>query len=143
MKIDEVPQDGAYMIEGKIRDLCYAVDSEGNYTTTLSKGWAPKNEAIRLAWELVFEHAEATRQEVLEGKLSPIAFYMELNLMDTAILASYAGIPLRRVRKHLHMKGFNKLGPETISHYERVLKIQPGDLLNRDKIRDIVFRHED
>ena len=61
MKIDEVPQDGAFMIKGKIRDLCYAVDKDGRYTSTLSMGWKPKNEAIQLAWDQVYEHLEECR----------------------------------------------------------------------------------
>jgi len=62
MKIDEVPQDEAFMIRGKIRDLCYVVDKDGHYTSTLSMGWKPKNEAIKLAWEQIFEHVEDTKQ---------------------------------------------------------------------------------
>ena len=42
MKIDEVPQDKGYLIEGKISDLNYAVDKNGNYTSKQSKGWQPK-----------------------------------------------------------------------------------------------------
>jgi len=143
MKVDEVPQDGAYMIEGKIRDLCYVIDKDGRYTTSLSKGWAPKNEAIKLAWDLVFDEAAETRRKVLAGELSPIAFYMELNLMNASILSKYIGLPVRKVKKHLRMKGFNKLRPEMISRYEEVLNIQPGDLVNTDRIRDIVLTHED
>jgi hypothetical protein len=143
MKIDEVPQDGAYLIEGRIRDLCYVVDKDGRYTTKLSKGWAPKNESISLAWEQIYDQAEEIRVKVLAGELSPLAFYMVLNLMDAAILASYAGISERKVRRHLKTKGFKRLSPEMISRYEELLNIQPGDLMNRDKIRDIVITHED
>ena len=57
MKLDEVPQDEAYLIEGKIRDLCYVVDKDGHYTRALSKGWTPKNEAMKLAWDQIYEHA--------------------------------------------------------------------------------------
>jgi ATP-dependent 26S proteasome regulatory subunit len=60
MKINEVPQDEAYMIKGKIRDVCYALDKDGHYTSALSMGWKPKNEAIKLAWEQVYEHTEDT-----------------------------------------------------------------------------------
>jgi hypothetical protein len=143
MKVEEVPQDGAYLIEGKIRDLCYVIDKDGRYTTSLSKGWTPKNEALKLAWELVYDHARETRKKVLEGALSPIAFYMELNVMDTSILANYMGLPVRKVRKHLRMKGFNKLTPEVRAKYEEVLNIQPGDLVNINRIRDIVLTQDD
>jgi hypothetical protein len=42
MKTNEVLQDKAYFEEGKIRDVCYAVDDNGNYTRVLSLGWEPK-----------------------------------------------------------------------------------------------------
>jgi hypothetical protein len=143
MKIDEVPQDEAYLIEGKIRDLCYVVDKDGHYTKALSKGWKPKNEAIELAWNQIFEHAEEIRRQIFAGILSPIAFYMELNIMDTSILANYVGIPRRKVRKHLSMKGFRRLTPDQISRYADALNITPEELVNIERIRERVLKHED
>ena len=32
-----------------------------------------------------------TRQQILQGKLSPIAYYMEKNIMDEKLLATYIG----------------------------------------------------
>jgi hypothetical protein len=143
MKLDDVPQDEAYLIEGKIRDVCYVVDKEGHYTRALSKGWIPKNEAIRLAWNQIYEHAEETRRRVLDGKLSPIAFYMEINIMDISILADYVEIPKRKIRKHLLMKGFNKLTPELLARYAQALNISPGELVDKERLREIVLTNED
>lgn len=143
MKLDEVPQDEAFLIEGKIRDVCYVVDKDGHYTRALSKGWTPKNEAIKLAWDRIYEHAEEIRRQVLEGKLSPIAFYMEINVMDIIILADYMGIPKRKVRKHLQMKGFSKLTQELLSRYAEVLNISPAELVDIKRIREIAIVHED
>jgi len=142
MKLDEVPQDEAYLKEGKIRDVCYVVDKNGNYTRVLSKGWIPKNEAIKLAWNTIFEHAEETRRRVLKGKLSPIAFYMEINVMNVNILANYVEIPRRKVRKHLLMKGFNRLTPELLARYAEALNITPADLVDMERIKEIVIVHE-
>ena len=142
MKIDEVPQDGAFLKEGKIRDVCYAVDEKGNYTKVFSKGWAPKNDAIKMAWSNVYEHAEETRKQILAGKLSPIAFYMELNIMNPAILAEYMNLPRRKVKKHLKMKGFKKLRPEWIARYAEVLGVSSGDLTEIEKLREINITDE-
>jgi len=131
------------MIKGKIRDLCYVVDKDGHYTSTLSMGWKPKNEAIKLAWEKVYEQVEEKRQMVLAGKLSPIAFYMELNIMNPALLADYTGISQWKVRKHLKMKHFKKLRPELIAKYAEALNITPAELVDADRIREIVLKHED
>jgi hypothetical protein len=143
MKIDEVPQDKGYLIEGRISDLNYAVDQDGKYTSRQSKGWQPKNEAMTLAWELVFERAGKARNQVLSGKLSPLAFYMELNAMDIGILAGYAGISKWKVRKHLRMKNFNRLDPELITKYAEILNLTPEELIDTNKIREIKLEYED
>ncbi len=142
MKINEVPQDGAFLVEGKIRDLCYVVDDKGHYTKVLSKGWTPKNDAIRLAWNMIYENAEEIRRQVLSGILSPIALFMELNVMDVSILASYTGLPRRKVRKHLKMKGFRKLSPEHIRKYADALNLTVDELTDIERIRRIEIKHE-
>jgi hypothetical protein len=143
MKFDEVPQDEAFLQEGKIRDVCYVVDKDGHYTRALSKGWTPKNDAIKLAWNQIYEHAEETRLRVLEGKLSPIALYMELNIMDLAILANYMDLPKWRVRRHLKMRGFKKLSKDMLSRYAEALNITAEDLVDTERIKGIVIAHED
>jgi hypothetical protein len=142
MKTDEVPQDRAFFMEGRMSDLYYAVDDKGHYTKVQSKGWAPKNDAIRLAWNRIYENAEEIRQQVLSGKLSPIALYMELNVMDVHILASYTGISRRKVKKHLKMKGFRKLTPGLIQTYAGALNLTPDDLMDIERIRRIEIKHE-
>jgi predicted transcriptional regulator len=143
MKLDEVPQDEAYLIEGKIRDVCYVVDKDGHYTRALSMGWTPKNEAMKLAWDRIYEHAEEIRRQVLEEKFSPIAFYMEINAMDVATLADYMGIPKRKVRKHLRVKEFNKLTQDMLARYAEVLNITPAELVDIKRISEIAIIHED
>jgi len=142
MKIDEVPQDGAFLVEGRMSDLYYVIDDQGHYTKVTSKGWAPKNDAIRLAWNRIYEHAEVIRQQVLSGILSPIALYMELSVMDVNILSSYTGLSRRKVRKHLKMKGFRKLTPELIQTYAGALNLAPDELTDIERIRGIEIKHE-
>jgi hypothetical protein len=133
MKINEVPQDKGYLIEGRISDLNYAVDVDGHYTSRKSRGWAPKNEALKLAWDRVYENAEEIRQQILEGILSPIALYMELNVMDVSILAAYTGIPKRKVKKHLRMSEFIKLPRNILDRYAEALNITTEDLCQHRK----------
>lgn len=142
MKVNEVPQDEAFLEEGKIRDLCYVLDDKGKYTKALSKGWAPKNDAIKMAWNVVYEHAEETRKQILEGKLSPIAFYMELNIMNAGILANYMNFSKRKVKRHLKMKGFKNLKPEIIARYAEVLGIDIQDLTRIERLREIKLTDE-
>jgi hypothetical protein len=143
MKTNEVPQDKAYFEEGKIRDVCYAVDDKGNYTKVLSLGWEPKNEAIKLSWELIYTRVENIRKEVINGHLSPIAFYMELNVMDVSILADYTGIPKRKVKKHLKMKRFLELRTEVLQQYAKTFNITVEELKDIEKIKSFKFNNED
>jgi len=136
MKINEVPQDQGFMIEGKIRDVCYAVDENGHYTKKLSTGWQPKNEAMVMAWDVVHERVEEVRSKILLGELSPIAFYMELNVMDVSILADYTGISKFKVKKHLKMKKFKELATEVIEKYANTFNISVEELRDVEKVKD-------
>ncbi len=131
MKIKDVPQDNdGFLQEGKVRDLCYAVDEDGNYKQVLSIGWNPKNEAMKLALQQV----EKTRKDVIEGKLSPLAFYMEKNIMDIKLVSQYTGLPKRKIRKHLKPDIFKNLHPSVLEQYAKVFNMSAADLLNIEKI---------
>jgi hypothetical protein len=130
MKIKEVPQDDAgFLKEGKVRDVCYAVDENGNYTQVLSVGWNPKNEAIRMAWENINAKAEKIRQKVITGKLSPIAFHMERTMMTKKILAHYTGFTKFKIRKHLKPEIFAKLKLPDLQVYAEAFNITIDDLM--------------
>jgi hypothetical protein len=132
MKKEEVPQDDANMLEGKFREPCYALDKNGNYTTIRSVGWEPKNIIMQDAWDVVNDRIDEVKQDVIAGKLSPIAYYMEKNLMDTKILASYIGLWRFTVKKHLKMKGFDKLNDEILSKYADTFDISLETLKNKE-----------
>jgi hypothetical protein len=130
MKKGEVPQDDEGLLEGKLREVCYAVDENGNYVTVLSSGWTPKNAALKQAWEEVDEKVEEVRKKVLEGKLSPVAYYMEKNIMDLKLLSQYTRIPKWRIRRHLVPKIFNKLGEEELAKYAKAFETSVSSLKN-------------
>jgi hypothetical protein len=129
MKKKEVPQDEGLM-EGRFEDLNYALDENGNYVTVLSKGWAPKNEALLQAWDLIHEKTEQIRQDVLAGKISPIAFYMEKNIMSLKLLADYVELPKRKVRKHLKPEKFAQLEDDILQRYADTFEITLEQLKN-------------
>jgi hypothetical protein len=116
MKKKEVPQDEGLM-EGRFEDVNYALDENGNYVAVLSKGWQPKNDALLQAWDVIHEKAEIVRQEVIAGKVSPIAYYMEKNIMDLSLLSDYVELPKRKVRKHLKPEKFAQLEDEILQRY--------------------------
>lgn len=128
MKKKEVPQDDEGLMEGKMKDLCYAVDENGKYVQVFSTGWEPKNAAMKQAWEEIQEKVEQTRQNVLEGKVSPIAFYMEKNIMNPALLAQYLEMPKRKVKKHMKPEVFRKLDRKILEKYAETFGITVDEL---------------
>lgn len=129
MKKKEVPQDEG-LNEGRFEDVCYALDDDGNYVTVGSTGWQPKTDALLQAWDVINEKIEQVRQQVLSGELSPIAYYMEKNLMDLKLLADYAGLPKRKVRKHLKPERFIKLDDKVMLKYANTFGISIETLRN-------------
>ena len=130
MNVTEVPQDNDFLEEGRIRDVCYALDENGNYKQVLSLGWNPKNEAIKQSWDLIYERVEEVRQQVLQGKISPIAYYMEKNVMDTKILSQYTGFSRWRIKRHLKPKVFKKIKPSMLQVYADVFNISVCETMN-------------
>jgi hypothetical protein len=128
MKKKEVPQDDANMMQGKFREPVYSLDEDGNYTTVKSVGWDPKNAVMQQAWDHINEKVEETKQKVIEGQLSPIAYYMEKNIMDVALLSKYIGLWKWTVKKHLKPKHFNKLSENLIAQYADIFNITPVQL---------------
>jgi hypothetical protein len=66
----------------------------------------------------------------LQGKLSPIAYYMEKNIMDVKLLASYIGLPRWKVRRHLKPTVFAKLDEMVLRRYADLFRISVEALTN-------------
>jgi hypothetical protein len=132
MKKNEVPQDDANMLEGKFKEPCYAIDENGKYTTVGSVGWEAKNIIMQDAWDEVDQRIEKVKQQVISGYFSPIAYYMEKNLMDVKILAAYVGLWRFKVKRHLKMKHFDKLNDEILAKYAETFDIELTILKNKE-----------
>jgi len=132
MKKEDVPQDDENLLEGKIRLLEYAVDEQGKYVTSPSAGWAPKNTALKQAWEVIHEKVAAVKELVLAGELSPLAYHMEKGLMDVGLLAQHTGFFRWTVKGHLKPKNFAKLKQYRLERYAKALKITVEELKKVD-----------
>lgn len=130
MRKDEVPQDQGILENYK--EVVYAVDDRGRYIPVSSKGWSAKTEANELAWAGINLQIEKTRSLVLAGKLSPLAYYMELNHMKPGLLGKYAGFSRWRVRRHLKPAVFSKLRSEVLEKYASVFNITVDRLKTMD-----------
>ena len=92
MKKEEVPQDQSNLSKSSIKELIYATDENGNYTTALSSGWEPKTIALSNSIDEINERIAFAKQQVANGEVSPIVYFMEWNKMDIGILSSYVEI---------------------------------------------------
>jgi len=128
MKANEVPQDLKYFKDNVIRDLNYALDEKGHYTSIISDGWIVKNDALSVVWENILEECEPIRQQVMARKISPIAYHMRKNLLDMRLLSEYSGIPKRKIKKHLRYDEFLKLDQATLQKYADALRLTIEEL---------------
>ncbi|MDO6758588.1 hypothetical protein Q4566_00130 [Tamlana sp. 2_MG-2023] len=130
MKKRDVPQDKSNLESTNSKELCYAVNEDGEYTTAHSSGWAPKTIALDNAIADINERIENAKQNVLNEKSSPLEYYMEVHKMDIGILASYAGLWTWRVKRHFKPKVFNKLSNKILQKYADVFEITIEELKN-------------
>jgi hypothetical protein len=127
MKKEDVPQDLGAL--GKItKEVCYATDDSGKYTTQLSNGWEVKATALDTAWQAVEERIAEAKQKVVNNEASPLLFFMEKGLMDIQILAGYTGFWQWQVKRHLKPGIFNKLSDKKLQKYADVFNVSVSDL---------------
>ena len=130
MNSDEVPQDkDDFKGRSLVKKVVYATDN-GDYTKVQSQGWDIEIQATKQAWEDIEFELANIKQQVLQGKLSPVAYYMHLKLMDIGMLASYMGKWKWTVKKHLTPKGFASLSEGMLQKYADVFQISIHDLKN-------------
>lgn len=128
MKVEEVPQDLKYMKGTVIRDVDYAIGDDGRYKTVVSSGWEPKNVALELTMSVINEECEAILEKVRRGESSPLEYHAARGLMSVELLADYAGVSKRTVRKHFQPKYFAKLDEKMLATYADVLRISVDEL---------------
>lgn len=137
MKKDRVPQDDDNLMEGRSRELCYAVDENGRYVSVLSSGWEPKNAALLQAWEQIGEEAKEAFDSFKADRMSPLGFYMARGMFDVSLLSAYTKIPKRRIKSHLVPKNFRRLDAETLRKYAEVLDISVDELVKGPETAEI------
>ena len=123
MKENEVPQDDANMLEGKTREIQYAIDKNGHYKQVKSMGWEPKNIVMQQAWDEVNENISSALKKVIDGEKSPIFYFMHKNIMDIKILSEYTGFFKWTIKKHLMPKGFKQLSNKKLQKYVEAFRL--------------------
>jgi hypothetical protein len=127
MKKENIPQDpGA--LDKFTKEVCYAVDDNGNYVTELSRGWEVKTTALDAAWQDIEQRIAIARQKVLNNEASPILFFMEYRLMNIGIVAAYTGFWKWQIKRHLKPAVFQRLSIKKLQQYAEAFNISIEDL---------------
>lgn len=127
MKVKDVPQDNG-MIENYGLEICYATNENGEYELAHSLGWDAKNIVNDQAWELIYNELKTLHDKIRANKLSPLAYHMARNQMDTKLLGKYVSLAGWRVKRHLKPKIFNKLSDSVLSKYADIFDISIEEL---------------
>ncbi len=127
MKKEEIPQDDG-ALNKLTKEVVYAVDSSGRYSTELSTGWDVKTKALDVVWEDIQKRIEESRQKVLRGEASPILYFMELRLMDMGIVSAYTGFWKWTIKRHMKADVFKKLTDEKLKKYAGAFNISVEEL---------------
>ena len=130
MKENEVPQDKGNLSKSNMKELVYATDEKGNYTTALSTGWEPKTIALSNSIDEINERIAAAKEQVKNGEVSQIVYFMELSKMDIGVLSSYVGMWQWRVKRHFKPAIFAKLNDTILKKYAETFNISVKELRN-------------
>lgn len=133
MRKEDVPQDKSNLESANFRELCYAVDKDGNYITANSSGWEPKTVALDNAIAVIKERAAAAKEQVMSGVASPVVYYMEVCKMDLPTLAAYMNMWQWRVKRHFKPKVFKRLSKRIKRKYADVFDISIDQLKDVEK----------
>lgn len=130
MKKQDLPQDESNLKSANMTEVLYVTDENDNYTTANSTGWDAKKAALDESMELIHERIEEAKQDVANGKVSPIIYFMELNKMDLAVLAAYVEMWQWRVKRHAKPKVFKSLSESVLKKYADAFGISTDELKN-------------
>ena len=130
MKKEEVPQDKSNLSKINLKELCYAVDKDGTYTTELSSGWEPKTIALENSIQDINERIELAKNNVKNGIVSPIVYFMEVHKMDWITLSDYVSMWQWRVKRHAKPSVFKRMNDKLLRKYADAFEITLDELKN-------------
>jgi AraC-like DNA-binding protein len=122
MKISEVPQDDIKTLGGE-RKALYAVDEQGHYTRTSTRGWEVEEIVLHRVIDDFEEQAGKAAVRVKRHETSPIEYFMLKNWLDPLTLAQAMGLYRWQVRRHFKPGVFKKLKDKTLAEYARIFRV--------------------
>ena len=119
---------------GQYRELSYSYQDGGIFEKTVGFHGEADRLILQQAWDMFQERIEDARQRVLAGKVSPVVYYMEKNLLDPLNLSMMAGISGWLVKWHFKPVVFKRLKDKTLQKYAAAFNITIDQLKNVSQI---------
>ena len=129
MKLSEVPQDDVRTLQGE-RKALYALDDQGHYIQTTTKGWEVEEIVLHEVIDDFEEKARDVALRVRQRETSPVEYFMFKRWMDPLTLARAIGLYRWQVRRHFRPAVFRKLKKETLREYARIFRVSIETLQN-------------
>jgi hypothetical protein len=114
------------------RELFYSFDPEHHYSRRVDYQYQGNQLIIKQSWDVAQERVDQVKEKIRHGEVSPLAYFMEKNLMEIPMLSDYSGFPKRKVKKHLTPSGFSKLDRAALEKYAYAFNVKVEELLNPD-----------
>jgi len=108
---------------GQYRELSYSYVEGGKFEKTVGFHGEADRLILQQAWDLFQERIEDARLRVISGKVSPVVYYMEKNLLDPLNLSMMAGMSLWRVKWHFKPAVFKRLNDNILQKYATAFNI--------------------
>ena len=113
---------------GQFREMLYSYQDDGNFEKNIGYHGDSDRLILQQAWDLFHDRIEDAKQRVIAGKVSPVVYYMEKNLLDPLNLSMMAGISLWRVKWHFKPRVFQRLKEKTLQKYAVAFNINIDQL---------------
>lgn len=127
MKKEDIPQDNG-ALNKLTKEVVYAVDSSGKYSSELSSGWEVKTTALDVAWKDIEQRIAEAKRKVINNEASPILYFIELRLMDIGIVSAYTGFWKWSIRQHMKPAVFKKLSDQKLQKYAEAFNVSVEEL---------------
>ncbi len=115
--------------------ILYAEKEDGSLSPVQTGSYITKN-YINDFYEMTAKIHNEMSEKLKAGEISPVFFYMTIEELTVAELASRAGLSKSKVKKHLDLKGFQKASVSDLVKYADAFNINIANFFQIIKTRE-------
>ncbi len=108
--------------------IYYAEKDDGTYGPFQTGDYMAGNYIDDHLYKLTGNLYKSLTEQLKNGEISPIYFFMNIEMLTVPELASRVGISKRSLKKHLSPEGFKKLNISKLKRYADILNIKVANM---------------